>query len=73
MLLNHNDIFFQTQKHVAELGHKALIAISITLRNNYFNVETQCSIFGTYVNSILSYACEVFGFHKAPVIKKIHL
>ena len=73
MLFNHNGKFLQTQKHVAEQGRKALFAISNTLKNNYFNIETQGSVFDTYVHSILSYACEIWGFHKAPDVEKVHL
>jgi hypothetical protein len=73
LLFNYKSHSFQTQRHIAELGRKALFAISNTLKNLYFNVETQCLISDTYVNSILSYACEVWGFHKAPDIKKMHL
>lgn len=47
MLFNFNDKFLKTQKHVAEQGKKALFAISNSLRNNFLNVETQCSVFDT--------------------------
>lgn len=73
MLFNFNGKFLQTQKHVADQGRKALFAISNTMKNYSFNVETQCSVFDTYVHSILSYACEIWGFHKAPDIEKVHL
>lgn len=73
MLINFNGKFLQTQKYVADQGRKAVFAISNTMKNYSFNVETQCSVFDTYVHSILLYACEIWGFHKAPDIEKVHL
>jgi hypothetical protein len=29
-----------------------------------------CSVFDTYVNSILNYGCEIWGFHKAKDVEK---
>ena len=73
MLFNYNGKFTQTQRHVAEQGRKALFAISSTLKNFNFNLETKCAIFDTYVSSILNYGCEIWGFHKAPDVEKLHL
>ena len=44
MLFNYNGKFTQTQRHVAEQGRKALFAISSTLKNFNFNLETKCAI-----------------------------
>ena len=65
--MNQNILLFRNQ------GRKARFAISNTMKNYSFNVKTQCSVFDTYVHSILSYACEIWGFHKAPDIEKVHL
>ena len=72
MLLCYNGKFYQTQKHLAEQGRKALFALNGKLTVFDFNVETKCSVFDTYINSILSYASEIWGFHKAPDIEKLH-
>ena len=72
ILLCYNGKFYQTQKHLAEQGRKALFALNGKLTVFYFNVETKCSVFDTYINSILSYASEIWGFHKAPDIEKLH-
>ena len=73
ILLNYNGKFLQTQKHIAQQGQKALFAISSTLRKFNFNIETKCSIFDTYVGSILNYGAEIWGFHKALDVEKVHL
>ena len=52
---------------------RSALSISGKLNNFFFNIETKCSIFYTYVNSILSYASEVWGFHKGSDIEKVHL
>ena len=73
MIFNYNGKFNTTQKHVADQGRKALFAINSALKQCNFNVETKCAVFDTYINSILSYGSEVWGFHKAPDVEKIHL
>ena len=73
MNFNYNGKFNITQKHVADQGRKALFAINSALKQCNFNTETKCAVFDTYINSILSYGSEVWGFHKAPDVEKIHL
>ena len=73
ILMNFNGKYRKTQQKIAEQGKKALFAITNVCKKNYFNVETQLHVFDTYVCSILNYGAEVWGFHKAPDIEKIHL
>ena len=72
LLFNYNGKFSKTQKHGADQGRKANFALSAKLKNHCFNVETQLSVFDTYVNSILNYGSEVWGLHKAPDVEKVH-
>ena len=72
LLFNYNGKFSKTQKHAADQGRKANFALSAKLKNHCFNVETQLSVFDTYVNSILNYGSEVWGLHKAPDVEKVH-
>ena len=63
-LFNYNfEIYCKTQKHAADQGGMANFALSAKLKNHRFNVETQLSVFDTYVNSILNYGSEVWGLH----------
>ena len=73
ILLNYNGKFLQTQRHMAQQGQKALFTIYSTLNKFNFNIETKCAIFDTYVGSILNYGAEIWGFHKATDIEKVHL
>ena len=72
LLFNYNGKFFQTQKHTAQQGRKAMFSLMSNLRKFKFNIQTQCAVFDTYVNSILSYGAEVWGFHKGPDVEKVH-
>ena len=72
MLSCYNGKFYQTQKHIAEPRRKAIFALNGKLTNFDFNIETKCSVFDTYINSILSYASAIWGFQKDPDIEKLH-
>ena len=43
------------------------------IQDDCYNHETLLSLFDTYVKCILNYGCEVWGYHTAPDIEKIHL
>ena len=73
ILFFYNGKFSRTQKRAAEQGRKALFSVLKTCNKNYFNIETMLSVFDTYVNSILSYGSEVWGFHRGQDIEKIHI
>ena len=72
MLMNYNGKFRQTQKKISDQGRKALYAITKVCKDNYFNIETQLSVFDTFVSSVINYASEIWGFHQAPDIEKLH-
>ena len=72
MLINYKGKFNLTQKQLADQGRKAMFALNSELKNHTFNIETQCSVFDIYVNSILSYASEVWGFHEGLDVVRVH-
>ena len=39
----------------------------------FFHCEILLSLFDTYVSSILNYGCEVWGYHKADDVEKVHI
>ena len=73
VLFFYNGKFARTQKRFAEQGRKALFPILNVCRNNFFNIETMLSVFDTYINSILSYGSEVWGFHSGHDVEKVHI
>ena len=42
------------------------------MKYHNFNTETLSSVFDTYVSSVLGYASEVWGFHRAIDVEKVH-
>ena len=50
-----------------------MFALKSSVSNLSLNHCSLLSLFDTYVCSILSYGCEVWGYHKGPDIEKIHL
>ena len=37
------------------------------------NTETRCQLFDIYVESVISYGSEIWGFHKSPDLERLHL
>ncbi len=73
MLFSYNGKFNITQKQLSEQGRKAMFLLMREIHQHNFNIDTLLHLFNTYVGSILNYASEVWGFHKAPDIEKVHL
>ena len=73
LVLLYNGKFRQAQLNIAGQGRKAIFALPTKFKNHNFNVATKLSMFDTYVKSILSYGSEIWGFHKAPDVEKVHL
>ena len=71
--MNFNGKFNVTQKKLADQGQKALFGLNRNFQKFEFNAETRCQLFDIYVGSIISYGCEIWGFHKAPEIERLHL
>ena len=43
----------------------------ISKKTHCFNIQTLCSIFDTFVNSILLWGSEIWGFHRAQDVEKV--
>ena len=52
---------------------KAIFNFFSNMQNDYFNTETLMLLIETYVESIVNYGCEVWGFHKASETDTLHL
>ena len=53
--------------------HATMYCLMKTVKENHFNVQTKLELFDTYVGSTLNYGCEIWGNHKGPDIKRVHL
>ena len=73
LVLKFNGKFVETQKCIANQGRKALFGLLRKFNDCNLNVETKLYLFDTYVSSILSYSCEIWGYHSAIDIEKVHI
>ena len=73
VLLYYNGKYNVLQQKLSEQGRKAVFALRRTTSDVYLNYVTLLSLFDTYINSVLSYGCEIWGAHKAPAVERIHL
>ena len=73
ILLNFNGKFHVAQNQLALQCKKALFALKRKCCNMSLNYITLLSLFDTYIGSIAHYGCEVWGFHRAPEIEKVHI
>lgn len=71
--LNFSGRFLLSQKTLTAQGRKALGSVLSRIRHCQFNAVTKLSIFDTYVSGILNYGSEVWGFHPANDIEKVHM
>ena len=72
MLLHYNGKFLQTEKRLSQQGAHALSSLMNSLKSVYISTEQQCMLFDSMVGSVLSYASEIWGFHRAHDIEVIH-
>jgi hypothetical protein len=72
MLLHYNGKFLQTEKRLSQRGARALSSLMNSLKSVYISTEQQCMLFDSMVGSVLSYASEIWGFHRVHDIEVIH-
>jgi hypothetical protein len=72
MLLHYNGTFLQTEKRLSQQGARALSSLMNSLKSVYISTEQQCMLFDSMVGSVLSYASEIWGFHRVHDIEVIH-
>ena len=61
------------QKKISERGFRSLYKLFNIFDNINVDIVHKNMLFDCYVGSVLSYASEVWGFHKAPDIERVHL
>ena len=74
IIVSSNGSFFQTQKTLASQADKALFMLRKRLQI-FYNItpEHMMNLFDKFITPILSYGCEIWGFHPSPDIEKFHL
>ena len=58
---------------LAGKGLKAMDYLLNNLRKYPYNPKFCCQLFDSFINPVLSYACEIWGFSKSKEIERIHL
>lgn len=72
MLLHSNGKFLKTQKRISQQGARALSSLLNTFRQVFIGTNQKCYLFNTMVGSVLNYASEIWGFHRANDIEVVH-
>lgn len=71
--LSSNGSFYQSQKSLSAQAMKAMFSLNSLFDIVSMNVSEKMKLFDSMINPILSYGSEVWGFHKAPDIERVHL
>ena len=71
--ISSNGKFFQAQKHLSEQASKALFALRNLFDGKMLCIEDKIKLFDALVQPILMYGCEIWGFHKADDIERVHV
>lgn len=72
--LSSNGNFYQAQKALSNQALKALFSLNSLFDKVSLDVTEKLKLFDYMIlPNILSYGSEIWGFHKAPDIEKIHL
>ena len=71
--VSSNGKFYQAQKHLSEQALKAMFALKNVFDSNVLCVKDKLKLFESLIQPILMYGCEIWGFHKADDIEKVHI
>ncbi|MES9883266.1 MAG: reverse transcriptase family protein [Sedimenticola sp.] len=71
--LSSNGKFFQAQKHLSEQATKAIFSLNSLFDKVQLTITDKLHLFDTMVLPILEYGSEIWGFHSAPDIERVHL
>ena len=72
-VFNYTGSFLLNQEALIGKGLKALNMLTFKTRSFPLSPKVLCQLFDAFVGSILSYACEIWGFGKSKAIERIHL
>ena len=71
--MRYNGKFLATQKYISCQGKKALFGLLSNIKEYMLNTETKLQLFDTHIACILNYGCEIWGYHAAKDVEKVHL
>ena len=73
VILNYTGARILKQQNLSGKDLKAMIALLSNIKSVEVLPKTLCQIFGSFVGSIISYYCEVWGFSKSKELERIHM
>ena len=73
VVLNYTGSFTLNQQNLSGKGLKAMNVLLSKLRTVDFTPKTMCQLFDSFVGSIISYSCKVWGFSKSKELERIHM
>ena len=74
LVFSSNGSYSRTQSTLADQANKAIFQLhKILLRFKGITVSAALDLFDKLITPILRYGCEVWGFHSAPDIERVHL
>ena len=73
VVFNYTGPFVLNQAHLTGKALKALHFLICKCREFDLNPKILCQLFDVFVGSVLSYACEIWGYTKSKDIECIHL
>ena len=71
--LSSNGKFYQAQKSLTNQASKALFSLNSLFEKVSLNVSEKIKLFDAIILPILTYGSEIWGFHPAPEIERVHL
>ena len=74
IVFSSNGKVVKTQATLADQANKAIFQLhKILNRSKTLRVSLALDLFDKLITPILCYGCEVWGFHPAPDIERVHL
>ena len=74
IVFSANGSFNKAQANLAKQANKAVFMLrKKLLQFNNVKPEHYLDLFDKFISPVLSYGCEVWGFHPSPDIEKVHL
>ena len=68
-----NNSFYETKKHIAEQGTRAMYSLLAKSRNMHLPIDLTIELFMKLVKPILLYGCEIWGFGNIDVLERVQL
>ena len=71
--MNYTGTFVLNQQNLLGKGLKAMNTLLANVKTFNFTPKTLCQLFDSFVGSVVSYGCEVWGHSKSKEIEPLHL